>query len=81
MGYGLLPKLENLCLEEPWSQASCAGMVTIYLQVSLVLQEKNKSGLCFSTTQDKIKIMVNLRPLNTELQGTLLDLCHLTFTF
>lgn len=58
-----------------------AGMIAVHLQVPLVLQENKKSGLCFSTTQNKIKIVVNLRPLNIELQGALLDLCHLTFTF
>lgn len=39
----------------PWHPG--AGMVTVHLQVSRVLQEKNKSGLCFSTTQNKIKII------------------------
>lgn len=75
------PSWRTFARKSPGPRHPGAGMVTIYLRVSLVLQEKNKSALCFSTTQDKIKIMVNLRPLNTELQGTLLDLCHLTFTF
>lgn len=58
------PSWRTIAESCPGPRHAGAGMVTVHLQFSLVLQEKNKSGLCFSNTQNKIQTVVNLRPLN-----------------